>query len=226
MTGPEKALCESLGYRFKTPGLLRQALTHRSAEGPDNERLEFLGDGLLNAVVAEDLYRRHPDLEEGDLSRLRANLVNQESLAEVAREIGLGDCLILGPGEMKSGGQRRASILADSLEALLGAVFLDAGFEAVRGVALRLLAQRLASPPSTDSLKDPKTRLQELLQARNLPLPTYTIHSVTGEAHRQTFRVRCSVEELDAMAEGEGGSRRSAEQEAARIVLEQISHEP
>ena len=224
MTGSRTSLLQALGRDFTDEGLLDLALTHRSADGRNNERLEFLGDALINACVAEALYRRHMDLEEGDLSRLRANLVNQEALAEVARELDLGAYLTLGPGELKSGGHRRASILADALEALVGAVFLDAGFAAARDVVLRLLETRLAAPPSTESLKDAKTRLQEVLQARELPLPVYAVESVRGEPHRQTFRVSCSVPVLDVRTEGEAGSRRAAEQEAARHALEHIEH--
>lgn len=224
MTGSRTALLRSLGRDFADEGLLELALTHRSVGGKNNERLEFLGDALINACVAEALYRQHGELEEGDLSRLRANLVNQEALADVARELDLGSYLILGPGELKTGGHRRASILADALEALVGAVFLDAGFAAARDVVLKILATRLATPPSTDSLKDPKTRLQEVLQARELPLPVYAVESVRGEPHRQTFRVSCVIGVLDIRTEGEAGSRRAAEQEAARHALERIEH--
>lgn len=223
MTGSRASLLKALGRGFADPGLLELALTHRSVSGRNNERLEFLGDALINVCVAEALYLRHPDLEEGDLSRLRASLVNQETLAEVARELDLGSHLILGPGELKSGGFRRASILADALEGLVGAVFLDAGFDAARQVTLRLLESRLASPLSTEELKDAKTRLQEVLQARDLPLPVYAVESVRGEPHKQTFRMSCSIDPLQVRTEGEGGSRRAAEQEAARRALEEIA---
>ena len=224
MTGDHTKLLKALGHRFGDANLLELALTHRSVGGHDNERLEFLGDALLNAFVAEALYRRHAGLEEGDLSRLRASLVNQEALAEVARGLDLGSHLNLGPGELKSGGYRRPSILADALEALVGAVYLDAGFEAARDVTLRLLHERLAAPPETESLKDPKTRLQEILQSRELPLPVYAVESVRGEPHMQTFRVSCSIEPLQLRTEGEAGSRRAAEQEAARRALERMPH--
>jgi ribonuclease-3 len=217
------SLLRALGRRFADPSLLELALTHRSVGGRNNERLEFLGDALINACVAEALYLRHPSLEEGDLSRLRASLVNQETLAEVARELDLGSELILGPGELKSGGFRRASILADALEGVVGAVFLDAGFEAARAVTLKLLETRLAAPLSTEDLKDAKTRLQEVLQARDLPLPVYAVESVRGEPHKQTFRMSCSIEPLQVRTEGEAGSRRAAEQEAARRALEEIA---
>lgn len=223
MTGSRATLLQALGRGFSDESLLDLALTHRSTGGRNNERLEFLGDALINACVAEALYRRHGDLEEGDLSRLRANLVNQEALAEVARELDLGSNLTLGPGELKSGGFRRASILADALEALVGAMFLDAGFAAARDVVLKLLESRLASPPSTDSLKDAKTRLQEALQARDLPLPVYAVESVRGEPHRQTFHVSCTIGVLDIRTQGEAASRRAAEQEAAGQALERIA---
>ena len=224
MNEARASLLKALGHDFADRALLELALTHRSAGGRNNERLEFLGDALINACVAEALYRRHPDLEEGDLSRLRASLVNQETLADVARELDLGSHLTLGPGELKSGGFRRASILADALEGVVGAVFLDAGFDAARGATLKLLESRLAAPLSTEALKDSKTRLQEVLQARELPLPVYAVESVRGEPHRQTFRVSCAVPALQVRTEGEAGSRRAAEQEAARHALEAIAH--
>jgi ribonuclease-3 len=224
LTQDRASLLRALGRTFSDPDLLALALTHRSAGGHNNERLEFLGDALINVCVAEALYRRHPGLEEGDLSRLRASLVNQETLAEVARELDLGSHLTLGPGELKSGGFRRASILADALEGLVGAVFLDAGFDAAREVTLHLLESRLATPPPTESLKDAKTRLQEALQARELPLPAYAVESVRGEPHKQTFRVSCSIAALQVRTEGEAGSRRAAEQEAARRALERLAH--
>lgn len=223
MTEARASLQRALGRSFADPVLLELALTHRSVGGRNNERLEFLGDALINACVAEALYLRHPGLEEGDLSRLRASLVNQETLAEVARELDIGSHLILGPGELKSGGFRRASILADALEGLVGAVFLDAGFEAAREVTLRVLESRLSTPLSTEELKDAKTRLQEVLQARDLPLPVYAVESVRGEPHKQTFRVSCSIEPLQVRTEGEAGSRRAAEQEAARGALQEIA---
>lgn len=224
MSEARTSLLRALAYDFADRELLELALTHRSAGGRNNERLEFLGDALINACVAEALYLRHPDLEEGDLSRLRASLVNQETLADVARELDLGSYLTLGPGELKSGGFRRASILADALEGVVGAVFLDAGFEAARRVILHLLESRLAAPLSTEALKDAKTRLQEVLQARELPLPAYAVESVRGEPHKQTFRVSCTIPALQIRTEGEAGSRRAAEQEAARRALDGIQH--
>jgi len=208
-----------LGHAFANEAFLRRALTHRSYAADNNERLEFLGDGLLNAVVAMLLFERFPNLPEGDLSRLRAGLVNQASLNEVALSLGLGDEILLGEGELKSGGFRRPSILADAFEAILGAVFLDAGFDAVRRVVSGQLAGRLDLAETSPPAKDPKTALQELLQGRRLPLPRYTVLQVGGEAHCQNFRVACRVDELGAHAEGEGPSRRAAEQQAAGAVL-------
>jgi len=208
-----------LGHAFRDPELARQALTHRSHGTPHNERLEFLGDGLLNCAVATLLYERFPRLPEGDLSRLRAALVNQASLSAVAIRLGLGERLLLGEGELKSGGFRRPSILADALEALLGAVYLDAGFEAVRVAVERLLGDRLESREDLPLHKDPKTALQELLQGRKLQLPRYSVQRTEGEAHEQTFTVECRVDDLGVAASGSGSSRRAAEQAAAEGVL-------
>jgi len=183
-----------LGHSFRDPALLRRAITHRSHAADHNERLEFIGDSLLNCVVAILLYERLPGLPEGDLSRLRAGLVNQASLCEVAQTLELGDELLLGEGELKSGGFRRPSILADGFEALLGAVFLDAGFGAVRGVVEGLFAGRIDRVRDAPPAKDPKTALQENLQGRRLPLPRYTVITVGGEAHQQIFRVECRVD--------------------------------
>jgi len=211
-----------LGHRFANPELARQAITHRSFGTPHNERLEFLGDSLLNCAVATLLYERFPRLPEGDLSRLRAALVNQSSLSAVAAGLGLGERLRLGEGELKSGGYRRPSILADAFEALLGAVYLDAGFEAVRGVVERLLSDRLESRDGLPVEKDPKTALQEHLQARKLQLPRYSVQRTEGEAHDQTFTVECRVDDLGLTATGKGTSRRAAEQAAAEGVLVQV----
>jgi ribonuclease-3 len=216
-----------LGHKFSNPDLARQALTHRSFGTPHNERLEFLGDSLLNCAVATILYERFASLPEGDLSRLRATLVNQVSLSEVASGLGLGERLRLGEGELKSGGFRRPSILADAVEALLGAVYLDAGFEAVRGSVLHLLGDKLESAGSKPVVeKDPKTALQELLQGRGLALPRYAVQKTEGEAHEQTFIVECRVDDLGAVATGKGPSRRAAEQAAAEGVLAQIEKAP
>ncbi len=211
-----------LGHTFSDPALLRRAITHRSHAADHNERLEFIGDSLLNCVIAVLLYERLPGLPEGDLSRLRAGLVNQSSLFEIAQSLELGDELLLGEGELKSGGFRRPSILADGFEALLGAVFLDAGFDAVRRVVEALFAGRIDRAREAPPAKDPKTALQENLQARRLPLPRYVVVTVGGEAHRQVFRVECRVDELGLSAVGEGPSRRAAEQQAAESVLARI----
>jgi ribonuclease-3 len=213
---------QRLGHRFANPDFARQALTHRSFGAAHNERLEFLGDSLLNCSVATILYERFPQHPEGDLSRLRAALVNQSALFEVAQRLGLGERLRLGEGELKSGGFRRPSILADGLEALLGAVFLDAGFEAVRATVARLLAERLEQAESAPVYKDAKTALQEELQGRKLPLPRYVVLTVEGEAHDQTFTVECRVDDLGLAAQGRGANRRTAEQAAAEAVLAEI----
>jgi len=212
----------SLGHAFRDPELARAALTHRSAGGHHNERLEFLGDSVLNCCVARLLYDAHPRSDEGVLSRLRATLVSGETLAQVAAEIGLGERLRLGQGELRSGGMRRASILADALEALIGAVYLDAGFEAAADLVNRLLAGRIEQLPAASELKDPKTQLQETLQARGMPLPVYTLTAVLGDAHQQSFAVTCEVPTLDLLTAGEGSSRRRAEQHAARQLLERL----
>jgi len=216
-----ETLSARLGYRFHHPDLLRQALTHRSYGAPNNERLEFLGDGVLNCVIASLLYTRFPRLPEGQLSRLRANLVNQECLSQLAAQLSLGDCLLLGEGELKSGGFRRPSILADGLEAVLGAAFLDGGFDAAAGIVERLYEPILANLDPKDLGKDAKTLLQEHLQGHRLALPQYHVVSVTGEAHEQHFRVECVIPELGIRTEGEGASRRAAEQQAARQAYEQ-----
>lgn len=198
------------------------ALTHRSAGGRNNERLEFLGDGVLNCVVADLLYREFPLADEGELSRLRASVVREESLAEVASELSLGDHLTLGPGELRSGGYRRQSILADALEALFGAIYLDGGFGEARLVIERLMLPRITELPDAAELKDPKTRLQEYLQARGLALPAYALESAQGEAHNQTFTASCEVPTLGLRASGQGQSRRRAEQDAAQRVLDSL----
>jgi len=214
----------ALGYRFSDTGLLEQALTHRSAGGRHNERLEYLGDAALGFIVAEALFSAVPEADEGDLSRLRAALVNRPALAEMARGLGIPDQVRLGSGELKSGGFRRESILADALEAVLGAVYLDGGFGAVRDTVLRLYGPRLepGALPSAEDLKDPKTRLQEILQAGGRSLPAYSVDAIEGEAHRQRFTVSCRVEGEDAPAVGRGRSRRAAEQAAASDMLERL----
>jgi ribonuclease-3 len=215
-----------LGHKFSNVELARQALTHRSFGTPHNERLEFLGDALLNCAIATLLYERFTHLPEGDLSRLRAALVNQASLSQVAEALGLGERLRLGEGELKSGGFRRPSILADAVEALLGAVYLDAGFEAARAVVEHVLGPRLESVGNKPVDKDPKTALQEHLQARGLALPRYAVQKTEGEAHDQTFTVECRVDDLGASATGKGPSRRAAEQSAAEAVLAQLEKAP
>jgi ribonuclease-3 len=213
----------TLDYRFNDPALLEQSLTHRSAAGPSNERLEFLGDAVLNVVVTEAVFRVRPFADEGDLSRLRASIVCDRSLAEAAVELGIGKFLVLGSGERKSGGHRRESILADAIEALFGAVYLDAGFAAARNVIERALGDRLHELPDPQDLRDPKTRLQEWLQSRRIALPEYDLVAVSGKAHRQVFEVRCRIEGREAATSGTGPSRRSAEQQAARSMLASLS---
>ncbi|MDS4025855.1 MAG: ribonuclease III [Candidatus Contendobacter sp.] len=207
----------NLGYAFQQPGLLEEALTHRSAAPRHNERLEFLGDALLNLVMAEYLFQRYPQASEGELSRLRANLVKGETLAEVARGLKLGEELRLGQGEIRSGGAQRESILADALEAIFGAVYLDGGLNACRALILHLYRDNLAGLASAGELKDPKTRLQEYLQARQQPLPIYSVLEIRGEPHTQRFTVECAV--VDRRAVAVGNSRRKAEQDAARQML-------
>ena len=216
-------LRERLGYQALDTALFVMAVTHRSADSRNNERLEFLGDSVLNLVVAQQLFERFPQAPEGDLSRLRSRLVSGASLAATAAELELGGILQLGAGELKSGGFRRESILADALEALMGALYLEAGLDLTRAVLLRLLAAQLDSLETPEQLKDPKTRLQEWLQARGMPLPRYTIDAVEGDLHAQVFHVTCEVGQLAARAQGEGLSRRRAEQVAAQLVLEQLN---
>lgn len=202
------------------------ALTHRSYGNPNNERLEFLGDAVLSLIIAEVLYMRFPCEDEGALSRLRANLVNGEVLARRARDLDLGDELLLGPGEMKSGGFRRDSILAGALEALIGAAYLETGLEAARGLVRTVLGAEIEGISPDQAAKDPKTRLQEYLQARRLPLPEYRVLSVEGQDHAQLFRVECRVASLDQALSGEGNSRRRAEQDAAGKALCLLQEEP
>lgn len=214
-----KWLRQSLAYEFKDAGLLERALTHRSAAGNSNERLEFLGDSVLQLVISELVYRDKPDASEGRLSRLRSSLVKDSTLSKVATDIGLGEHLVLGSGEKKTGGHRRASILADALEAIFGAVYLDAGFEAARAIIERAYGDRLDALPEKGELRDPKSRLQEYLQARQLALPTYAMENVSGKAHKQTFEVSCGIEALELRTTGVGSTRREAEQRAASEML-------
>jgi ribonuclease-3 len=212
-------LQQALDYRFRDTNLLVQALTHRSCGQPNNERLEFLGDGLLNFVIGEAVYRQRARSPEGELSRLRVSLVREEALAVVARRLDLSDALRLGSGELKSGGYRRDSILADALEAVLGAIYLDGGFEAARAACERIFAPELVALPETQALKDAKTRLQETLQAEGRPLPEYALVDEAGPPHNRRFRVCCRLADSGAQTEGEAGSRKLAEQAAAEKML-------
>lgn len=215
-------LLKKLEYSFNDIGLLDEALTHRSFASRNNERLEFLGDGILNFVIAHELFKLYPDVQEGDLSRLRANLVNKETLAEIAKKLDLGDAIKLGSGELKSGGFRRPSILADAVESILGAVYCDGGFEICRNLIVRLYSGKLSSPVDLQSLKDPKTRLQELLQSRSYPLPDYQVINITGQAHAQVFHLKCTIEQMNIEVKGEGKSRRKAEQVAAEKAIAEV----
>jgi len=211
-----------LGYTPLDAALFTAALTHRSASAQNNERLEFLGDSVLNLIVSERLYQAFPRADEGDLSRLRARVVSREPLASIAQQLELGDALNLGSGELKTGGFRRESILADALEAVCGAVFLDGGLDAVRRVFAPLFEPRIAALPRAAELKDPKTRLQEYLQGRGLPLPNYVVETIEGDPHEQLFTVSCVLESLGIHAQGQGSNRRRAEQEAAEKALRAV----
>jgi ribonuclease III len=218
----QERLQQRIGYRFSEPGLLARALTHRSHGALHNERLEFLGDSVLNCVVAAELFERFAELPEGELSRLRAHLVRQQALHEIAQTLGLGEHLQLGEGELKSGGFARPSILADALEALVGAIFLDGDFAAARETVRRLYEPLLEGLDPRALGKDPKTLLQELLQARKIALPQYSVLATRGAAHSQSFEVECLIPQLSVRTTGSGSSRRSAEQEAAMRAFEQI----
>ena len=223
MEQAESWLDKTLHYRFHDASLLTQALTHRSANGRNNERLEFLGDAVLDFVISDAVFKRRPDASEGDLSKLRASLVKDTSLAKLAAELGIGEHLILGSGERKTGGHRRESILADALEAIFAAVFLDSGFAAATQIIERVFARRLEELPNAEDLRDAKTRLQEWLQARKLSVPDYELVEATGKAHQQRFVVSCTVSELSQTTEGESTTRRKAEQKAARRMLESFA---
>jgi ribonuclease-3 len=216
-------LCQRIGYSFLQQDWLQKALTHRSFSAAHYERLEFLGDSVLNCVVAKYLYDHHPSLPEGDLSRLRSNLVNQHTLYTLAQELNLGELLLLGEGERKSGGFRRPSILADAMEALFGAVFLDGGFSAAEQAVLRLYVPFIEQMDAQSLGKDPKTQLQENLQGRKLTLPKYTVVATKGEAHAQLFVVECEIAQLKITTRGEGSSRRIAEQVAAEAAYNLLS---
>ena len=213
----------SLGHAFRRPELLRQALTHRSFAADHNERLEFIGDGVLNCAIALMLFERFPQMPEGDLSRMRAGLVNRDTLDRHAMALGLGAAIRLGEGEVKSGGAARPSILADALEAVLGAIFLDGGYAAAHTAIERLYAADVSGADTDAIAKDPKTLLQEWLQGRRLSVPEYAIVAVHGEAHVQTFEVICRIAALDIAATGTGASRRAAEQAAAALAYEQAT---
>ena len=222
MTQQLEHLSKLLNLQFNDISLLRTALTHRSASADNYERLEFLGDGALNFIIASELYRLKPSYNEGFLSRLRANLVRGKTLSEIARELNLGNFLHLGPGELKSGGFLRDSILSDVVEAIIGAVYLDAGFQPCRLFVLSLFKSRLHNLPDVSKLIDPKTRLQEYLQGQGGALPIYSTLEITGKAHEQTFRVECYVEKFELRCESVSTSRRKAEQGAALVTLEQL----
>jgi len=219
-------LCDQIGHVFAHSQLLQRALTHRSYSSAHNERLEFLGDSVLNCVVAKHLYEIYPGLAEGDLSRLRSNLVNQQTLSKLAQQLRLGELLLLGEGERKSAGFRRPSILADTMEALFGAVFLDAGFAAAEQVILKLYVPFIASADAQTLGKDYKTLLQEYLQGKRLALPRYILVATQGEAHAQLFQVECQIEQLKLFTSGEGSSRRTAEQVAAEAAYRKIEGLP
>lgn len=225
MTGQPATLAKKLGLRFNDPGLFKRALTHRSADSANNERLEFLGDSVLGFVIAECLYEKFATADEGVLSRLRATLVNQTQLASVAREMNLGDYLILGSGELKSGGYRRDSILSDALEAIIGAILKDQGMDAARKWILDLFADAINALSLEDWKKDAKTRLQELMQGRGLELPVYLLLSQEGQPHDQHFRVECRIQLMSLNTQGEGASRKKAEQQAAEHMLAKLSQE-
>lgn len=219
MSPDPRRLGKQIGYTFKQPELLRQALTHRSHGSPHNERLEFLGDSVLSLAISSKLVHDFPKFTEGDLSRVRAHLVKEPTLAQIAQVLHLGDYLFLGEGELKSGGFRRPSLLADALEAILGAIYLDSGFDETSRVIEALYAPVIAELDPKNLSKDPKTQLQEYLQSRKLSLPQYAIIATEGEAHEQHFKLECIIPDLEIRAQGAGASRRKAEQEAAKLAF-------
>jgi ribonuclease-3 len=223
-TAAIQKLYQKLGYTFHQQTLLEDALSHRSYRGQNNERMEFLGDAILNFVISAYLFHTWPDAREGELSRLRANLVRGDTLAIVAQELDLGAHIRLGAGELKSGGSRRTSILADAMEAVVAAIFLDGGLPACEQCILRWFASRLQNFTEVPSLKDAKTRLQEFLQAKHFPLPNYSILSIDGAAHQQIFSIECRIDGFPHMAIGIGSSRRRAEQDAAQKILDQLEN--
>jgi ribonuclease III len=224
LVDPYINLYKKIGYTFVEPAKLKVALTHRSANKKHNERLEFLGDAILGMIIAKELFQRFPLQPEGKLTRMRSNLVKGVTLAAIAREFDLGDLLLLGPGELKSGGFRRDSILADALEAVIGAIYLEGGLSQCEPIVLQWFAKRLADLDPQLVSKDDKTRLQEYLQARKLPLPLYEVVEITGQSHEQIFYVECAVVGLSKPTVGKGNSRRKAEQKAARIAFETLSN--
>lgn len=219
------AIETAIAYQFANKALLRQAMTHRSHSTPHNERLEFLGDGVLNFIIAHQLYQSYPNIDEGNLSRMRAHLVKEPTLASIASEISLGQYLRLGEGEIKTGGRSRPAALADALEALIGAVFVDSGYPAAQAVVMRLFATSFNSLQQNMVTRDAKSRLQEYLQGKKIALPNYQIIKTEGVAHQQTFFVRCEIAALGLRAEAEGSNRRAAEQAAAERILEALAEE-
>lgn len=218
------ALYKQLGYVFEQPCNLTLALTHRSASKQHNERLEYLGDAVLGMVIANELYTRFPSQPEGALTRMRASLVKGDTLAIIGREFNLGDYMQLGPGELKSGGFRRSSILADAVEAIIGAIYLESGLKTIEPLILKWFEKRIANLDPNVQLKDDKTRLQEYQQGRRRPLPVYAVTDISGKDHDQTFVVTCSVDGLDEPTTGRGNSRRKAEQHAAKLALEKLTN--
>ena len=227
MNNPLLKLSQRIGYQFSNTELIELALTHRSCGGKNNERLEFLGDSIVNMVIADALFKQFPDAKEGKLSRLRARMVKGVTLAEIARDFGLGDFLHLGTGEMKSGGHRRGSILADTVEAIIGAIYLDSDMSTVTAHILRWYQQRLAQLSLDDPMKDPKTQLQEHLQGKQQGLPQYHVEKIEGSAHEQMFTVQCRVSGVDTPLTGQGSSRRIAEQNAAAqaLLMLEVNHD-
>lgn len=216
-------LCALTGYQFRQKNLLEQALTHRSySRQLNNERLEFLGDSILNLIISNHIYERFSAADEGDLSRIRASLVKEETLALVARQINLGDFIHLGGGELKSGGFRRASILSDALEALIGAIYLDSDYAQTEAAVLHLYQEQLQNVDADANLRDPKTRLQEHLQANKNSLPSYQVEQISGKSHDQVFTVSCKLTDLDMQSNGKGSSRKKAEQQAAQKILDKL----
>jgi ribonuclease-3 len=216
-------LCALTGYEFRQTRLLEQALTHRSySRQLNNERLEFLGDSILNLIISNHIYQRFESADEGDLSRIRASLVKEETLAQVARQIDLGDFILLGGGELKSGGFRRASILSDALEALIGAIYLDSDYAQTEAAVLHLYREQLQNVDAGANLRDPKTRLKEYLQASKNSLPSYQVEQITGKSHDQVFTVKCQLTDLDMQSSGKGSSRKKAEQQAAQKILNML----